>query len=396
MKDNYEMDDLWFGKLPSHWAVNKIGQLYRERKTKVSDYDYPALSVTMQGILPQLEHAAKTDAHDDRKLIRKGDFVINSRSDRRGSCGISDFDGSCSLINTVLAPKTEMNPQYYNWFFHTTRFAEEFYRWGHGIVDDLWTTRYEDMKRIMIPVPPLKEQERIASYLDKKCAAIDEAIARRQQMNEKLEEYRKAIIYRAVTKGLDSCAEMKDSEVSWIGRMPSSWDLKAAKHCVKIEHGSDPKTEGDVPVYGSGAISFKTCGEFKEGPTVLIGRKGATLHIPHYIEGRFWNVDTAFNVTAKEDYDLEFYYYVATVLDYKYYMTQTTLPSMTQFDYLNMKIPCPPKKEQIRIVCWLSDMCEKIDDVYARNVELIIRLEEYRKSIIYNAVTGKIDCREAV
>ena len=130
----------WIGEIPEGWEVGQIGQLYSERRTKVSDKDYPPLSVTMKGILPQLSTAAKTDAHDDRKLVCKGDFAINSRSDRRGSCGISEQDGSISLINTVLKPRGEMNPGYYNWLFHTSMFADEFYKWGHGIVDDLWTT----------------------------------------------------------------------------------------------------------------------------------------------------------------------------------------------------------------------------------------------------------------
>ena len=127
----------WIGEIPESWDVGQIGQLYDERKVKVSDRDYPPLSVTMKGIVPQLSTAAKTDAHDDRKLVKKGDFAINSRSDRRGSCGISAYDGSVSLINTILCPQTEMNPQYYDWLFHTTMFSDEFYKWGHGIVDDL-------------------------------------------------------------------------------------------------------------------------------------------------------------------------------------------------------------------------------------------------------------------
>lgn len=127
---------------------------------KVSDRDYQPLSVTKFGIVPQLDTAAKTNAHDDRKLVRAGDFVINSRSDRRGSCGISDYDGSVSFINTVLYPIGKMNPKYYNWLFHTIGFAEEFYRWGHGIVDDLWTTGWQDMKNIIIVEPPLGRTSR--------------------------------------------------------------------------------------------------------------------------------------------------------------------------------------------------------------------------------------------
>ena len=126
----------WIGDIPANWRLSKIDSVYHLRNTKVSDRDYMPLSVTMSGIVPQLESAAKTNAHDDRKLVKKGDFVINSRSDRRGSCGISDYDGSVSLINTVLAPTEQMNPGYFDWLFHTIQFGDEFYKWGHGIVDD--------------------------------------------------------------------------------------------------------------------------------------------------------------------------------------------------------------------------------------------------------------------
>ena len=117
----------WIGEIPVGWELNKIGCVYDERNVKVSDKDYAPLSVTKQGIVPQLETAAKSDNGDNRKLIKKGDFVINSRSDRRGSCGISPMDGSVSLINTVLQPRDEINPDYYNWLFHTTMFSDEYY-----------------------------------------------------------------------------------------------------------------------------------------------------------------------------------------------------------------------------------------------------------------------------
>ena len=83
----------WLGQIPVNWKTGVIGSLYTLRNTKVSDTEYPPLSVTMKGVVPQLENAAKTDAHDARKLVCKGDFAINSRSDRRGSCGVSDYDG---------------------------------------------------------------------------------------------------------------------------------------------------------------------------------------------------------------------------------------------------------------------------------------------------------------
>lgn len=186
--------------------------------------------------------------------------------------------------------------------------------------------------------------------------------------------------------------KMKNSGVEWIGKIPSEWDAIKAKYFIKISNGSDPKTEeGDTPVYGSGAESFKTCVEFKEGPTVLIGRKGATLHIPHYIEGNYWNVDTAFDVKtySEEALLLKFYYYCATAFDYKFYLTSTTLPSMTQTNYGNMYLPVSNTQTQKEIVEFLNNKCTAIDTAIEQKQNLIEKLTEYKKSLIYECVTGK-------
>ena len=181
--------------------------------------------------------------------------------------------------------------------------------------------------------------------------------------------------------------EMKDSGIQWIGQIPTHWLLKKAKYCVSITNGSDPKSEGTVPVYGSGSESFKTCGEYKEGPAVLIGRKGATLHIPHYIEGRYWNVDTAFDVKPQEGFSLRYYYYLACVFDYNYYISQTTLPGMTQTNYNNMKFPCPSLDEQSAIASYLDAQCAKIDEIIAQAKASIEDYKQWKASIIYEAVT---------
>lgn len=379
----------WIGTIPESWDIKRIAALYSPRNTKVSDEDYPPLSVTMQGVLPQLENVAKTDNHSNRKLVKKGDFAINSRSDRRGSCGISQYDGSVSLINTVLKPTGKMNPAYYNWLFHTTLFADEFYKWGHGIVDDLWSTNWQDMKSICVTVPPLDEQAKIADFLDEKCAEVDKLSEDIQKQIDVLEEYKKSVITRAVTKGLDSSAEMKDSGVRWIGNIPSDWTTTPVKYYFTIENGSDPKTEdGDTPVYGSGSKSFKTCVEFKKGPTVLLGRKG-TVNIPQYVEGKYWNVDTAFNTKAKGGYDLKLFYYAAQCFDYENYSTQTALPSMTQHDYYNFRLPLMPEEEQSKIVAFLDKKCSEISEAIDMKKGQLLQLGIYKKSIIYEYVTGK-------
>lgn len=189
----------WVGKIPQHWKMLRIASLYDERSTKVSDQDFLPLSVTMQGILPQIETVAKTNDGDNRKLIKKGDFVINSRSDRRGACGIADRDGSCSLINTVLRPQQSIHNPFFNYLFRSNVFADEFYKWGHGIVDDLWTTRWTDMKVIQVPVPPIAEQRMIAEFLKTRTAQLDLTILNINKQIELLGKYRKQVINDAVT-----------------------------------------------------------------------------------------------------------------------------------------------------------------------------------------------------
>lgn len=183
---------------------------------------------------------------------------------------------------------------------------------------------------------------------------------------------------------------MKDSGIEWIGEIPEEWDIRRAKYYVNISHGSDPKTKGDIPVYGSGTESFKSCSEYKEGPCVLVGRKGATLHIPHYIDHRYWNVDTAFDVHEKENFCLKFYYYLACCFDYKYYISQTTLPGMTKTDYENMILPIPTNKgEQEEVSDYFDEKTSVLEKMIERKEQLLTELENYKKSLTFEYVTGK-------
>ena len=183
--------------------------------------------------------------------------------------------------------------------------------------------------------------------------------------------------------------KMKDSGVEWLGSVPEGWQVARVKHVATIQNGSDPLTEGNVPVYGSGGTGFKTCGEFKNGPTVLLGRKG-TVDIPHYINGRYWNVDTAFDVSMKSNNSLKWFYFLSCCFDYKSYMSQTTVPSMTQSDYNNMSIPFPPLPEQRAIAAYLDERCAKIDAMVADAKKLIEEYKAWKASVIFEAVTGKV------
>jgi len=178
----------WLGQVPTHWSLRRLGYYFDERREKVSDRDYEPLSVTKDGIVPQLETAAKTDDGDNRKKVCKGDFVINSRSDRKGSAGLSGLDGSVSLISTVLRPQETVHGPFVHHLLRCIPFQEEFYRFGKGIVADLWSTNYSSMSGITLAMPPLSEQHGIANFLDRQTAKIDALIAEQQRLVEIFKE----------------------------------------------------------------------------------------------------------------------------------------------------------------------------------------------------------------
>lgn len=188
----------WIGKIPKHWKLERLGSNFIERREKVSDKDFEPLSVTKNGVVPQLDSAAKSNDGDNRKLVRKGDFVINSRSDRKGSSGLSKLDGSVSLINIVLQP-ININSYFSHILLKSNGFIEEFYRNGHGIVADLWTTRFWDMKSIMLAIPPKDEQLQIVEHIENQTTKIDNAIELQQNYISKLKEYKASLIDSVVT-----------------------------------------------------------------------------------------------------------------------------------------------------------------------------------------------------
>ena len=428
----------WIGEIPDGWEVSKIGQLYEERKTKVSDTVYPPLSVTMQGILPQLETAAKSDAHDDRKLVLKGDFAINSRSDRRGSCGISEFDGSVSLINTVLHPKTEMNPIYYNWLFHSFRFSDEYYKNGHGIVDDLWTTSWTEMKKIFIPLPPKETQQRIATYLDKKCSKIEETIQNQQQVIEKLKAYKQSLITEAVTgkKYHENC----HTDSILLTQNPNE----------------DMKTEIPLGISNPcGNIEFKYCNlgfiaDFKNGlnyNTSDFGTEVRFLGVGDFQNYLVLNDESMFsNIITDTEIEDDYYLKNGDIIfvrsngskelvgraimvdniDFKvtysgfcirlrnkepkkinskfllyffrsdYFRNElqrlsqgSNISNINQDLLSHIKIPLVDIRFQESVVDFLNKKCTAIDTAIEQKQNLIEKLTEYKKSLIYEVVTGK-------
>jgi type I restriction enzyme S subunit len=243
----------WLGEVPSHWTLRRLGYYLGERREKVSDRDYPALSVTKSGVVPQLDTAAKTDDGDNRKRVCIGDFVINGRSDRKGSSGLSALDGSVSLINIVLSRQEPIEMYFIGHLLRSVAFQEEFYRYGKGIVADLWSTNFSEMRNILLAVPPLAEQSAIAAFLDREIGKIDALVAEQERLIALLKEKRQAVISQAVTKGLDPNVPMKDSGVEWLGEVPAHWAM------ARLGRITGSKCDGP---FGSGLKSehYMDCG----------------------------------------------------------------------------------------------------------------------------------------
>lgn len=405
MREMKDSGTVWLGTIPANWDIARIGSFYRLRNTKVSDTDYPPLSVTNKGVVPQLETAAKTNAHDDRKLVKKGDFAINSRSDRRGSCGIAPCDGSVSLINTILSPMGEMNPRYYDWLFHTIEFGDEFYKCGHGIVDDLWTTGWQDMKKILIPYPSLAEQEKIANFLDFQCSEIDAISADIQKEIEILEQYKRSVITEAVTKGLNPDAEMKDSGAEWIGEVPTNWDLGriGGFYSLRNEKVSD-KDYPPLSVTMKGVLpQLETAAKTNDGDNRKLVRKGdfainsrsdrrGSCGISKY-DGSVSLINTVLTPRGKMSaayYDWVFH--CTRFSDEFYRQGHGIVDDLWTTGWQEMKkiiIPVPPLPEQNRIADYLSSKCSDVDFIISQKNQQVETLANYKKTLIYEYVTGK-------
>ena len=401
----------WIGEIPSHWEVRKIRSLYALRTEKVSDKDFEPLSVSKQGVTPQLDDAVKTDNGDNRKLVRKGDFVVNSRSDRKGSCGVSDLDGSVSLINIVIYPITKLNPQYYHLLFRSNNYIEEFYRLGRGIVADLWTTKFDDMRNIFVPYPPIEEQKKIVEYLSTKTSLIDAQQSAREKEIRLLEELKQAEIANVVTRGLNPDVPMKDSGIPWIGKIPSHWETPflfqfCNEHFIsnknvhhqnllslsygKIIRKDINKTDGLLPK------SFDTYQIVEPGNIILrltdLQNDQKSLRVGLAKEEGI--ITSAYVALEVKDKALpEYLYLILHTYDIKkvFYSMGGGLRQSLNFDGLRkLNIPIPPLEEQRAIVEYIEQKNKAIDDMIANLRAEIDFLTEYKQRLIADAVTGQI------
>lgn len=396
----------WIGTIPEHWEVEEISKLFTQRNKKVSDFDFPPLSVTKKGIVPQLESAAKSDDHTNRKLVKKDDFVINSRSDRKMSCGVSEYEGSVSLINLVMIPKQEkLSIAFVKYLLKNYGFAEEFYRWGTGIVDDLWSTNWERGKKIQLPIPPISEQQQIAKFLDEKTVLIDDIITDTKQTIEELKSYKKSLITEIVTNGINKNVKLVPAEVDWLDEIPEGWEVAKIKNISKLRNEKTPYERGQnflalekMVSYKPGYIDLLT--EVENGRQQVI-KQGDIV---------FSKLRPYLAKVALADFDGhgtgELLVFNDIKIERKLFMYKliseqilqpvrgasygVKMPRANPDFIISLPISFPSSlSEQSEIVNYLDQKVSQIDTLIIEKENLISEYENYKKSMIYEYVTGK-------
>lgn len=413
---NYqETPALWIDSIPTSWESRKIRELFTERRVKVSDKDYPALSVCKAGIVPQLSTAVKTDSGDNRKLVKKGDFVINSRSDRKGSSGISPYDGSVSLINISLKPISDENPQFLHYLLRSRPFTEEYYRNGRGLVADLWTTRYDELRNIFLPIPSHQEQNKIVRFLDWKTAEMSRFVREKHLEMSKLVELKDSLIFRATVNGVRPNMPLGSSIIEWIESVPQHWDEVMLFQCAaeqsisnktvhhqnllslsygKIVNKDINTSEGLLP------SSFDTYQVIHDGNVILrltdLQNDHKSLRVG--LSTQTGIITSAYTCLKVRDNILpEYLYYLLHAYDVSkvfYGMGGGVRQSIGYADIRRMVIPLPPLDEQQEIVNYCREEQARIEQMIAGIKDEIALVQELRTKTISDVVTGKVDVRD--
>ena len=404
-------DTTWMGILPSSWDTIELGQVYEERNVKIKETEYAPLSVTMNGIVPQLSSAVKAAEDSDRKLVLAGDYVINSRSDRKGACGVSPSDGTCSVINIVITPRMKETAAYYNYALLTSFFSEEFYRWGHGIASDLWTTRWSEMRKIKLPNPPDIIKQRIIKQIEEKCVVLDSLEKKTQDIIAFYKQLKSSYMEELLTKGILPCDNWRDSGERAFGLIPSHWGMVRIKRVFSIR--KDIAGQSGLPVLSitQKGIIPKDISR-NEGQTASDYNNYQLVHIDDYamnhMDLRTGWVDLSqyegvtspdyrvFYINDEEKYNKRFYMYVMQYCYLKeaFYSAAQGINENGRYrlktdTFLHYEIVLPPLEEQQAIADALDRRIGAIDSIIEQKELLLSKLKAYKKSIFYDFVTGK-------
>ena len=417
----------WIGKISVDWEVSRIKQLFSEVNDRCENSEnYTLLYVSeYYGVDPKSERISDDDmlTHaetlDGYKICKENDLVMNIMLAWKRAMGVSEYTGIVSPAYCIYRGKQNMCAKYFHYLFRTDMYANLFKQYSTGIIDSRLRLYPDNFFALKCQVPPVDTQHRIADYLDRKCSQIDAIIARQQEVIEKLKAYKLSVITEAVTKGLNPNVPMKDSGVEWIGEIPEHWENRKmistlSMRVVDGPHESPELYDEGIPYISAtaiengkinfdlmrGYISEEYCDicDLRYKPQlhdILVIKLGASTGQVAIVEttDRFniWVPLAAVRCNEKAN---PYFVYYAFQSDYFLkqmemswtYGTQQTLGVKS---IERLRIILPPLEEQKEIVSYLKSKCDSIDAAVKNKENLINKLADYKKSLIYEVVTGK-------
>ena len=412
----------WIGEIPESWKVSRIKQLFSEVNDRCENGEnYTLLSVSeYYGVAPKIERISDDDmlTHaetlDGYKICKENDLVINIMLAWKRALGVSEYTGIVSPAYCIYRAKQNMCAKYFHYLFRTDMYANLFKQYSTGIIDSRLRLYPDKFLALKCQVPPIDTQRRIAAYLDRKCSQIDAIIARQQEVVEKLKAYKLPVITEAVAKGLNPDVPMKDSGVEWIGKIPEHWMMLKLKYASSILRGKFNHRPRNDPAYYDGNHPFVQTGDVARA-NKYIKNYSQTLNEKGYAVSKEFpansicmtiaaNVgdvailtfdacfpDSVVGFVPSSNITWNYLYYVLTAMK-KQFVRNAIISTQLNLNIEIIKeefIPVAPLRIQKQISKFLDDKCLAIDRTISAKQSVIDKLTNYRKSLIYEVVTGK-------
>ena len=409
----------WIGDIPVQWTINKGKYLFQQRSTKGNNIELQLLSPTQKfGVIPQslfeeltTNTAVKINEKTDLmtfKTIHVGDYCISLRS-FQGGFEYSLYEGVVSPAYTVFFAKCTLCQRYYKYLFKDQSFIKEMNSYTLSLRDGK-NISFDDFSNTYLPIPPISEQKAIADYLDKQCKELNALVSDIQHQIETLEEYKRSVITEAVTKGLDKNVEMKDSGVQWIGEIPEHWIThplyfyfgeRKNKNILGLETNLLSLSYGKIirkDINSNGGLlpeSFNTYNIIEENDIII--RPTDLQNDKRSLRtgiSREHGIITSAYIAMKtiKPVNPEYFHYLLHAYDVMkvfYNMGNGVRQGLNFSEFSRLMVFEPPIKEQNDIVAYLKDKCDEIDLAIAEKKQQIETIEEYKKSLIFEYVTGK-------
>lgn len=393
----------WIGEIPSGWETLYPKKLFFQRNERARYNDVQLTCSQKHGVISQkwfteLEDyrpVSVTKGEEILKHVSVGDFVISMRS-FQGGLEYSEVEGKISSAYVMITPRSDsVYPAYYKYLFKSKRYIEAL-RSTSNLVRDGQAMRFSNFVQVTLPLPPKEEQRAISAFLELKISQIDSLIEETQNTIKLLEEYRKAVISEAVTKGLDPNVPMKDSGIKWAGEIPEEWKVVRIAHVVRFHSGealdsSEMSSFGDYPVYGGGNIKGYTSEYNYSGGTVVVSRQGATCGTTRYLENKIWVTEHGLIgewTTVK--HNKKWLAYILNSMNLDHLSMTSAQPGISAGLIENQYFMLPPTHQQVEIADYLDDKTAGIDSLIYMKRLFTKRLNEYKNSLVSECVTGKV------